>query len=441
MRLTEWLTKQGYHTISSNYYTNIDEWMEWYKGKVDSFHRYNIYNGIEQVGCVRYSLGMPKMICEDWASLILNERVTIEASGFGSLQEILDRNNFRVRGNQLIELAFASGTGAFVEYIGIDGLPIIDYVHAERIYPLSWDNGDITECAFASYRRDGEKKYYYVQIHKKENGRYKIFNHYVDAGTGQDLPLPENMLPVIDTKSIKPLFQIVMPNIVNNLDIDCPLGISVFANAIDAIKNADLVFDSYANEFILGRKRIFVDINATQTEVMDGVVAPVFDAHDVVFYAFDNGNPDEEKKITEIDMTLRAQEHETALQRALATISSKCGLGNTRYQFEGGGAKTATEVISEKSDLYQNLCKHEIIVRKALTDMVESLAFLMGANAAEVKIDFDDSIITDRQSDFNYLMQLVAAGAAEPWELRAYWLGETEEQARARVPSVSELIG
>ena len=73
--------------------------------------------------------------------------------------------------------------------------------------------------------------------------------------------------------------------------------------------------------------------------------------------------------------------------------------------------------------------------------MVESHAFLMGANAAEVKIDFDDSIITDRQSDFNYLMQLVAAGAAEPWELRAYWLGETEEQARARVPSVSELIG
>ena len=80
---------------------------------------------------------------------------------------ILERNNFRVRGNQLVELAFALGTGAFVEYLDADGNVIIDYIRADMIYPLSWDNGDITECAFGSVRVLDGKETVYLQIHRK----------------------------------------------------------------------------------------------------------------------------------------------------------------------------------------------------------------------------------------------------------------------------------
>jgi len=37
-----------------------------------------------------------------------------------------------------------------VEYLNADGQVIIDYIRADMIYPLSWDNGDITECAFGT---------------------------------------------------------------------------------------------------------------------------------------------------------------------------------------------------------------------------------------------------------------------------------------------------
>lgn len=76
-------------------------------------------------------------------------------------------NNFRVRGNQLVEQTFALGTGAFAEYKDADGKVIVDFIRADMIYPLSWDNGDITECAFGSTRVLDGKEAVYLQIHRR----------------------------------------------------------------------------------------------------------------------------------------------------------------------------------------------------------------------------------------------------------------------------------
>ena len=37
------------------------------------------------------------------------------------------------------------------------------------------------------------------------------------------------------------------------------MGISIFANSIDRFKSIDTKYDSFYNEFILGKKRILVD--------------------------------------------------------------------------------------------------------------------------------------------------------------------------------------
>ena len=34
------------------------------------------------------------------------------------------------------------------------------------------------------------------------------------------------------------------------------MGLSVYANAVDEMKDVDTKYDSYENEFVLGRKRI-----------------------------------------------------------------------------------------------------------------------------------------------------------------------------------------
>lgn len=420
--IRQYLTGQGYNPPVEETYSHIAGWLEWYQNEVKKFHHYKIYDGTTFRDEQRYRLGMGKKVCEDWANLILNEKVSIKAGNYEErLNEILDGNNFRTRANQLIELAFALGTGAFVEYKNEDGNIVIDYVRADMIYPLSYDNNDITECAFGSYRSYHGKECIYLQIHrfgKRDEGedpfKYYIENKYVDVNSGQAVELPETLIGVVETGSEKPLYQIITPNMVNNIDLDSPMGISVFANAADEVKGCDLVYDSYINEFVLGRKRVIVPMSMAKIELKklekSGMPVPEFDPSDSVFYQMPSDR-NENMTLTEVDLTIRASEHELGIQRMLDLCSFKCGLGTRRYQFTGSGVKTATEVISDKSDLYQNLKKNEIPVNAAVIKMVKAVAFLDGyAEDLDVLVDFDDSIIEDSNSVIDKNIKLVNAG-------------------------------
>ena len=291
-KIQQYLKNNSYNTVSDETYSHIEEWLDWYEGTVKSFHFYQIFNGVSTTSSKRYSLGMAKKVCEDWANLILNEKVTIRVDEYEErLQTILHQNNFNTKANQLIELSYALGTGAFVEYKDGEAI-VIDYIRADMIYPLSWDNGDITECAFGSTRVINGKERIYLQIHRKgsvENAEspdlYYIENKYIDIKSGKEIEGPESIEPIVNTGYKKPLFQIIIPNICNNIDMDSPLGISVYANSIDQLKACDLVNDSYVNEFVLGRKRILVPISAAKIQMQkDGVQAPQFDPSDTVYY-------------------------------------------------------------------------------------------------------------------------------------------------------------
>lgn len=439
----EYLIDNGYNPAQDETTSHHDEWLNWYQGYVKDFHHYTVYNGIEMVGKDRYTLGMAKTISEDWANLLLNEKVKIyTGTDFDKeLEKVFEYNNFRVKGNQLIELAFALGTAAFVEYLDADGEVVIDFIRAGMIYPLSWDNGYVNECAFGSMRERDGKKQYYIQIHKlNEQGLYVIENHIVDAESGADLELDDGMLPEVETGIDIPLFQIITPNIVNNIDLDSPYGISVFGNAIPQLKGCDIIYDSYINEFDLGKKRIMVPISMAKIEMgKDGVARPVFDKNDTVFYALP-GDRNGENKPDTFDPQIRAQEHELGINKALDLLSFKCGLGTGRYKFENGTVKTATEVISEKSDLYQSLKKHEIVLNSALTGMVKAIGRLKGVSIDKVNIDFDDSIIQDKVSERQQDRQDVSMGVMPLWEYRMKWYGEDEETAKGMIPEQADII-
>lgn len=415
--IREWLDENKYNTATDEIYSHILEWLEWYQNDVEKFHRYKVFNGVSTKEEERYKLGMAKKVCEDWANLLLNEKVAIKAGNYGKrLQKILDNNNFLVRANQLIEMAYALGTGAIVEYL--DGEEVmIDYIRADMIYPLSWDNGDITECAFGSVRMIDGKEVLYLQIHRlgkadneEDSEHYYIENKYIDRKESKELDPPEGVIPLVSTGYDRPLFQIITPNICNNIDLDSPLGVSVFANAIDQLKGCDLVYDSYMNEFVLGRKRILVPISFAKMQMeKDGVTVPVFDANDTVYYQMP-GDRDSNLKLTEVDMSIRANEHELAIQRSLDILSLKTGLGTGRYQFDSSGVKTATEVISDKSDLYQNRQKNAIVINTALVNMVAAVAFLDTGYEVDATVDFDDSIIEDTNTTIDKNIKLVQGG-------------------------------
>lgn len=464
MNITEKLKELGYSTVPEEFYTKVQEWKSWYEGDVKGFHRYKVRNGTSMVRCKRYTLNMGKKIPEDWANLLMNEKVKITLEGQKE-QEFIDwvfeENNFRVKSNEMQEKAFALGTVAFIPRVvgmeateegpvpgSADGI-VMDYVTVEHIWPLSWQNGIISECAFSSTVTVKGEDFCYLQIHHKVNGLYDIENRiyrYRNGNVDSEVALTdvagfERVPQVVHTESDRRQFVIDRPNIANNYDDNIPLGVSVFSSAIDVLKGVDVAYDSYVNEFVLGKKRIMVKPSATN--YLDG--EPVFDSDDLVFYVLPEDIQDG-AVITPIDMTLRTQEHNTGIQGQLNLLSSKCGFGENHYRFDQGSVATATQVISENSTMFRTIKKHEIILDQVLTELCRIMLRLgntaMNAGLNEdvgISIDFDDSIIEDKQSDFARDMQLLNAGIMNDWEFRSKWMNEDEATAKKMLPKMEDM--
>lgn len=459
------LNELGYTTIPDSFYSKVYEWKSWYQGNVKGFHNYTVQNGERQVKCRRYSLGMGKKLCEDWANLLMNEKVQITLEGQKEqdfIDLVLTENNFTVKANEMQEMKSALGTVAYVPRVigqeiseSGDIVPgnasgiVLDYVTIENIYPLSWQNGYISECAFSSEVTRGGKDYLYLQIHRREaNGNYVIENRIYRYDNEQlaaeqlvNVKGFENIPPVVHTGSDKRQFVIDRPNIANNVNYLLPTGIAIYANAIDVLQGVDIAYDSYVNEFKLGKKRIMVKPSAAQ--YLDGT--PAFDPDDVVFYVMPEDTEDG-AVVTPIDMTLRTAEHNTGIQDQLNILSSKCGFGETYYRFDGGSVATATQVISENSTMFRTIKKHEIILEQALKELCRILlrmgntAMNAGLNeGVEISIDFDDSIIEDKQTDFSRDMQLLNAGIMNDWEFRMKWMNEDEATAKAALPKMQNM--
>ena len=150
--------------------------------------------------------------------------------------------------------------------------------------------------------------------------------------------------------------------------------------------------------------------------------------------------------ITPISPQLRTAQLNVGLQDMLNLLSSKCGFGETHYRFNGGSVATATQVISENSTMFRTIKKHEIVLEQVLIELCRILLRLgniaMNANLkedVEISIDFDDSIIEDKATNFARDMQLLSAGIMNDYEFRAKWMNEDEETAKAALPKMQDM--
>lgn len=434
-----YLKRKGYALAGKGRPKEMPIWEQWYKGFVPEFHRYGVQCGEgRRIKAERFRAGMAKVICQDFGSLLINEHVQVMSDALGDdLTRVLQKNEFRTRMNRLAELTMALGTGAVVAYKGAGGEPVIDYIGARMIYPLRWDNENVTECAFASTciigQGDDAKEGLYIQIHVKKGDAWVVRNALLNSA-GKEEPLPNGVLEESPPSPV-PLFYLVRPNAVNTSEPQSPMGASVFADAIDQLKATDIVYDSYINEFVLGKKRLLVPLSlATVIGSKDGTLEPIFDPNDALFYTYADGTESDAKRLTEVDMHLRTSEHEQGLQRQIDMLSKKCGLGVGRYRFEADGVRTATEVISAKSDLYQSLKRHEKTFGDAITGLVKAIGFLLGRDpeGVDVSVAFDDSIIEDTDATANRVIRLVGAGLMSKKRalMELYKLDEQEAEKR-----------
>lgn len=449
--------------------TYYDQWKSWYVGNVKNFHNYFIYNGKKKINQKRFTMNMAKEISEDWSDILWSEKCKISMDSEESQNQFDDLINsldlYSVI-NQSIEKSGALGTCANVVSVydlieNEDAMTLdvseaktrIDVVDFEWIFPLSWNNHEVTECAFGSVEYISGKKYIVLSVHKLENNNYVIKNHLFSVNN-------ENLAEVTDlqdtfkefkTNSNVKWFSIFKPLLTNNLFGNSPFGIPHYANAIDNMKAVDISFDALKNEIQDGRKRIFA--RADMFNYDDGTQRMVFDPNDTTIYQLPTGATKDDLIQSDSDTLRTAQQIET-LNTNLNILGNKVGFGENHYHFDGTVLSTATAVISSNSKLFRRKKKLEIGYESSIYDLVKAICYAStefgpyNINTENMVIQFDDSIIEDKETEANRALREVNARLLSKQEYREKIFGETPEIAEQKIqeiresePSVEDLVG
>ena len=473
----KYLKSRGYNPQTS-YYGNISYWEEWYENDVKKFHEYHDQDGVKRE---IYRLGMAKRGCEDWSSILYTEKDQMTCDNTKN-QEYLNTELEKLKFEEIIpeniENGFWSGTlGTIVRVenaikkgnvLTADDKTKLNLINvtADKIIPLKIVHGKIIDVAFVSKTTIESDNVYYIEIHELQENGYHIENIYINEKG--EIVKNNNVIESYDTGSNVPLFSLLEPRIVNNIQNNNGLGISIYANATDQLKGCDLAYNNFIMDVYLGGKKVFynkslVKYNIREIKDNEGNIVreeiPVY-PDDLTRQQFkvldgDLSNANDDTLIHEYNPNLRAEENEKIINFALNLYSFKLGLGKGYYKFENGTVVTATQYLGENKDLVGNAKKH----RSALNEYTVGIAraiLLLGRILFNQGTDENDNIqltnkdgflVSDEELQDQY-RQDFQAGLMSKTTYLMKARGMTEEQAKQELekvrqenPSIDDLLG
>ena len=260
----------------------------------------------------------------------------------------------------------------------------------------------------------------------------------------------------VTVETEKSLFTYFRTPDANNIDDNSPLGISIYANAMETLHAIDICFDSFVREFRLGKKRIIVPARMIRHVVdpQTGQSLRYFDATDETYEALSTDDPDT-LKIQDNSVELRVEEHVEGLNALLNILCLQVGLSFGTFSFDvHGGLKTATEVVSENSKTYKTVRNFQAQVTPSIRQLVDAIIQVaslydvtwegqsvraLAERGYEVKVTLDDGITQDRQTNINEGITLVGAGLMSKFTFLTdpkYGINLTEEDALAELERI-----
>ena len=439
-------------------------------------------------------LSLAKAVCAELAGMVWTDQCDVDVSMTGRegededplcdfVREVLRQNNFQQKMQETIEQAAALGGAALKVWreakhdqegneIEGTGRIRIGYAMADQFVPVAWDNATISEGIFVSRQAKGGWYYTRLEWHQWDGLTYVITNELYRAemegrsGEAQDIlgfryPLAE-LYPYLDEETRinveESLFSYFRTPIANNIDDNSPLGVSMYANALETLHAIDVVFDSFVREFRLGKKRIIVPARMIRqvTDPATGKMVRYFDANDETYEALSTDDPDT-LRIQDNSVELRVEEHVAAMNAFLNIFCLQVGLSAGTFSFDAAsGLKTATEVVSENSKTYKTVKSYQHQIAPAVEKIVDAIITVaqlydmdyegtkisaLASRGYEVKVSMDDGITQDRQTNINEGITLVGAGLMSKRTFLTdpkYGQNLTEEDAEAELQRIAQ---
>ena len=393
--------------------------------------------------CNVKAVGLPAAICREVTRPTL---VEFTANITGSKRADYLNDGFRLAKENFgkaLELGLALGGVALKPYIYGDKL-LVDMTGAKF---------DPTGRCIGGVFRDKPVKVngkYYVRLesHDLTDTTYTIKNkaYYSDSTGSVGAPAPLDVVPewadIQEEVTIQnmdgPLFAYFKLPIANTADTNSLCGMSIYGDAatVELIKQADEQWERLRWEYKSGERKVLMDGNTSTANMFDKRLFEIgaFTA-DGDFYQF-------------LNPELRNDAIYRGFQNTLRRVEFNIGLSYGDISDPQTVEKTATEIRSSKQRKYvlissiQTALEHTFDALIYAMDAYATLYDLAAAGDYEVTYDWGDSILDDQETkdkEFARDLQLLSAGIVNDWEMRAKYMNEDEETAKAALPKMQEM--
>lgn len=387
---------------------------------------------------------LPSAIAKEMARLVTLEFKS-ELSGGKRAEYLATAYNKLIADAPLYtEYACAKGGVMLKPYIS-EGYISSAYVQADSFFPTAFDSsGNITGCIFVERKTIGKSFYTRLETHSYSAKLYTVKNAAYLSDSESILGRQISLTSVPEWSDLcaevaltgfdRPLFcYFKMPG-ANQFDSSSPLGVSVFANAVDAIKDADEQYARLLWEFEGSELAVNVDVTALENPDKGNIPK-----HSKRLYrGFDSEN------LYEVfSPAIRDQSLLNGLNDILRNVEHLSGLAFGTLSRIDDVEKTSTEVKASKQRSYCTVSAIQRSLQKSLAEYLVCLENLCDFYKLAPKdkvgqsFEFDDSLITDSETEQKIWLQEVAAGLMSPAEYRMRRYGETEKQALAMLPKVT----
>lgn len=420
-------------TLSDRMIDAINEWKRMLNGEADWITDY-----VE-------SLKIEEGICREFADATLIEmetRVSIDSLDKKYQKAIVDLNENMQEG---------LGLGSFVlKPIGNSGS---EFVSADKFVPITFgDDGKPLDIGFLTVKRVGQNDYFTrFERHYFTNGNLTIENkcfHSQDpSDIGQTCSLEEvpewatiNPGPVIYPGMQQMDFGYYRNPIKNRID-GSACGVSVFEAAKGRIRKADIQGARLDWEYDSGERAIHVDDRALKKDRKTGRFG-MAKLNKRLYRGLNLDDGKDKELYKEYSPEMRDEAYKRGLEEYKREIEFIVGLAYGDLSDAQEVEKTATEIKISKARKYNRVTAIQSNLEECLEDFAAGLAFYNGlyTSGYEFMCKFNDSILTDEESERQQDRQDVSMGVMSHLEYRMKWYNEDEETAAENLPEQNSVM-
>lgn len=357
------------------------------------------------------------------------------------LQSVIDNMFGKIR--EYVERGCVNGT--IILKPNGDGIDCFD---PQRFLPTEVDgNGNIRAGIFFDFYEQSKKYYKRLEYHRfADDGVYLISNRCfisessTSLGTETDITKTpwKELMPDVGIENIeKPLFAVFKTPMANNIDIVSPLGMSIFAEALEELKDLDVAYSRNAKEIYDSKRTVLADERLFEGKaiMVDGEIVRVKPKMpDYIRNVLSEG---QENFYQEINPNLNTDTRVKGINNILSILAYKCGYSNGYFSFDSmTGIQTATGVEASQQRTIQFIKDVRDKLEMTMDDLIYAidkyadLYDLAPVGVYQVEYGFGD-ICYNYEEDKKTWWGYVQAGKVPAWMYFVKFENMSEDEAKA----------